>query len=224
MYIPKIYRGTNRDEVVALMRAYPFATLTARCGDRLRSAHLPFVVKETEGGELVLRGHLANDNEVIEHITREEILVHFHGPQSYISPSWYSHQGHYPTWIYAAVHVAGRARVLDSGELQAQLLELIEQQERAEARDSSWHIGIMPEQLTQHLKKLITGFEIQVVQMEGCFRLNQNKPRADIEAMARNLASRDCRQSRALAGMLLKHAAEVDQEVLRSHAEKYRPT
>ena len=38
----------------------------------------------------------------------------FQGPHSYISSSWYENE-EVPTWNYQAVHIYGKASILDKG-------------------------------------------------------------------------------------------------------------
>jgi transcriptional regulator len=40
------------------------------------------------------------------------VLVMFHGPHAYVSPSWYADPQSVPTWNYAVVHAHGRAALL----------------------------------------------------------------------------------------------------------------
>jgi transcriptional regulator len=223
MYVPEIYRGEDRAECIHLMRQYPLATVSGLCGKRIQSSHIPLVAREQDDGTLVLTGHIAKDNALAHHLDGQELSVHFHGPQAYLTPYWYSHLGHFPTWIYAAVHIYGRAQILDGRDLREHLKALIKQQEDVTMPDGDWHIGMMPADLTHHLARMIIGFKVEVDEIQPCFRLNQAKPKADIEALIANLSKSDCRTERALAAMVQHHAGLVDETAMSRHRDKYRP-
>jgi transcriptional regulator len=46
-----------------------------------------------------------------------DVLAIFHGPQAYVTPSWYEtkreHGKAVPTWNYVVVHARGRLRAID---------------------------------------------------------------------------------------------------------------
>ena len=42
-----------------------------------------------------------------------EVLAIFHGPHTYITPTWYASPD-VPTWNYAVVHVKGRVQLKES--------------------------------------------------------------------------------------------------------------
>lgn len=215
MYIPEIYGG-DAAATFALMRAHPFATLTVQGDGGMRSAHLPFVTRRSEQGAITLHGHLARDNHVTQLLFEREVLVHFHGPHAYIPPDFYSHTGHFPTWIFAVVHAYGEARPMDREALSVQLQDLVAQQE-----GERWTISRMPEALTRHLQEMILGFTIEVGRIESCFRLNQNKPEVDVRAIAANLERTACGHHTELAALVREHFALADQALIARHKEKY---
>src|SRR5215813_10277190 len=117
MYTPALFVEERLDVLHDLIRRHPFATMiSAKDGD-VYASHLPMVLDTASN---VLRGHMARANQHWETLDGTEALAIFHGPQHYISPSWYpSKQEHgnvVPTWNYIAVHVTGRMRVSDDFE------------------------------------------------------------------------------------------------------------
>ena len=56
MYIPKINQATDRDEVLAFMQRFSFATIVTAKDNLPVATHLPFVVT-TSGEEIILFSH-----------------------------------------------------------------------------------------------------------------------------------------------------------------------
>ena len=113
MYVPEAFAETDLTTLHALMREHPLATLVSLNGERLQASHVPLVLYPDEGHFGTLRGHLARANPQWSTRTEAvEALCIFHGPEAYITPSWYpSKQEHgrvVPTWNYAVVHARGR--------------------------------------------------------------------------------------------------------------------
>ena len=63
MYVPEHFREDEIDEMHALMRAFPFASLVSSGSDGLFATHLPTVLTRAEDSTLgVIEGHLARAN------------------------------------------------------------------------------------------------------------------------------------------------------------------
>ena len=76
-----------------------------------------------------------------------ECLVAFHGPQAYVTPSWYATKAEthkvVPTWNFVAVHAWGKPVIQDDPAwLRAQLEALTESQEKA--RVLPWRVADAP--------------------------------------------------------------------------------
>ncbi|MFN2602883.1 MAG: FMN-binding negative transcriptional regulator [Gemmatimonadaceae bacterium] len=78
-------------------------------------SHVPFILRRSEGSCGMLEGHRARANEHAAALIEKQFAatVIFHGPDAYITPTWYeSKQRHgkvVPTWEYVAVHATGTA-------------------------------------------------------------------------------------------------------------------
>ena len=128
MYIPKINQLDHMDEIFALMEAYSFATVVTTDEQGLPFAtHMPVLTNRSRGPYGTLISHIARANPQWRHFSKnEEVLVIFHGPHAYISPSWYTGEFNVPTWNYMAVHAYGRPRIVEEKEtLQQMLTELV---------------------------------------------------------------------------------------------------
>jgi len=112
-----------------------------------------------------------------------------------VPPRWYKNPG-VPTWNYTAVHLYGQATILQSPErvrdIVDRLTELHEQH-----TDSPWQ----PEYPDKMLAA-ITGFEIEVDDIHAKFKLSQNRPEEDIEAVIEQLEQSGHQNDAELAALM----------------------
>ena len=88
------------------------------------ATHLPFGLTK-QGDDYFITGHMAYGNPQWRTFeTCEDVLVMFQGPHSYISSSWYENE-EVPTWNYQAVHIYGKASILDKEELIDELTTML---------------------------------------------------------------------------------------------------
>lgn len=175
MYIPGSFRLNDARIIETLLREHSFAMLvTAKDGDLL-ATHVPLVYYPAESA---LYGHLARANPQAEHLDNVECLAVFQGPHAYVSPAWYGLPNQVPTWNYIAVHVYGRAQVIEDEEAVADLLQRLilaydPQSALPADRDRPYYRSLM---------RGIVAFRIDIERIEAAAKLSQNKP---IEARAR---------------------------------------
>ncbi|MFN3162181.1 MAG: FMN-binding negative transcriptional regulator [Pseudohongiellaceae bacterium] len=117
MYVPKHFEESSLDAKHRLIRQQPLGTLITQSPEGLNANHIPFVLSEQPAPFGKLLGHVPRINPVVEELrSGAEILVIFHGPNGYVSPSWYAtkkeHGRVVPTWNYSVVHAYGRAEQL----------------------------------------------------------------------------------------------------------------
>src|SRR5262245_2604478 len=111
MYLPRVFQSANSALIERVIREYPFATLVvARISGPAEIAHLLVVFDPTSGARGSLRAHVAAANPLAELVaTGAPATVIFHGPDAYVSPTWYEHPTEQvPTWNYAVIHAHGR--------------------------------------------------------------------------------------------------------------------
>ena len=131
----------------------------------------------------------------------DEVLAIFHGPHSYISPSWYETELAVPTWNYATVHAYGAPTVISDHERVVSLLR--ETVSTYEASFEQPWPGDLPDELRDKLMQGIVAFEMPITRIEGKFKLGQNRPAADLRGVIDALSSADDADSRAIAQMML---------------------
>ena len=187
LYLPPAFAENDLARLHAFVAAYPFATLVSPDAQAPPVTHLPLLLDAARGERGSLLGHLARANPHWHALASGSLaLAIFHGPHAYVSPSWYAHQPSVPTWNYAVVHVRGRARLVPDGpELERLVVRLTDAFERARAKP--WRMRLPADYQTQMLGAIV-GFEIEVSQLEGKFKLSQNRPADDRVRVADALA------------------------------------
>ncbi|MHB1951136.1 MAG: FMN-binding negative transcriptional regulator [Acidiferrobacteraceae bacterium] len=194
MYNPEPFREQRLDRLREAVDRNPFGLLISRGLPEPVVTHLPMLL-ESGPGSLTVIGHMARANPHAEILRSEgRALIVFPGPHAYVSPFWYETPG-VPTWNYIAVHLRGRVRVVDDTVEVRGLIERLTARFEAEAAREGGN-GLM--EWFKHLLPEVVGFIMDVDEMEGKFKLSQNRPPVD--------------QAR-VAGMLRRSPRSMDQEL-----------
>jgi len=187
------FTETRREVLDQLIRRHPLGTLVTLAGGSPVADHVPFVLDSGVGEMGRLRGHVARANPVWRGRKDEsESLIVFHGPQAYISPTWYATKREtgkvVPTWNYVVVHVYGFLRVIQDAEwLHTQLNDLTTQQESG--RPEPWSVSDAPEDFTQRLLPGIVGLQFDITRILGKSKLSQNQPENNRHSVLEGLRS-----------------------------------
>ncbi|MET7656752.1 MULTISPECIES: SidA/IucD/PvdA family monooxygenase [unclassified Streptomyces] len=181
-YPPRWYLEHDQDKLQALMERYRFATLISAGADGEPFAtHLPLVLDPSRGAKGVLFGHLDRANEHAALLDGRRMLAVFHGPNAYMPPTVFASDP-LPTWNSMAVHVRGRVRVVeDRDELVRGLIGI--------AEHSQTDNRLRPEDpRIDRLVGGIVGFELEIDELVGRFKLSQDRDEADRRYAALALA------------------------------------
>ena len=193
MYIPSFNREDRLEQIHAFMAAYPLATLVTSSPEGLLASPIPLVIYPQEGTHGILRAHLARANSHWKALEQaSEVMVLFHGPQGYVSPSWYPSKQEdprtVPTWNYVAVHVRGSIQVThDPAWLWRQIDDLTRLHEGA--RPQPWALSDAPTEYLNTQVKAIVGLELTITQLEGKYKLSQNRSQADQQGVVAGMAN-----------------------------------
>jgi transcriptional regulator len=183
MYIPSFNSFTDRQEIIAFMQRYSFATIVTDVNGVPEATHLPFLVKE-ENDKLLLFSHFAKANPHAQQILDKTSLVIFTEPHAYISPSNYETEKVVPTWNYIAVHAYGAATLLESIEQKAELLKhTIETFEAGYYQQ--WQS--LPDDYRSRMMNGIIAFEIEVTGLQAKKKLSQNRSDKEKENIINSL-------------------------------------
>lgn len=191
MYVPDHFREDRPEVLQGAMRRIGFATLiTHDPQGGLEANHLPMLLKDG-----VLRGHVARANPVWKAGAGEALAV-FLGPHAYVSPSWYPSKTEtgkaVPTWNYITVHAKGAINwTQDADWLRAHVGALSAAHEAGRAEP--WSITDAPASYIDSMVRGIVGFELSISNLEGKYKLSQNREAADHDG-AREGLMRDGRE------------------------------
>ena len=183
MYVPTHFNETDPQVLRNMIEDNNFGTLISSGDDRPFATHLPFVY-DRERPRLL--AHMARANPHWRELEQSgaEALVVFQGPHAYISPSLYTDPS-VPTWNYAAVHVYGRFRILDSASDHHGVMETLTAQHESR-RPETWQADF-DSSMVQQLIRATVAFEIEISEVQGKFKLGQNRPTTDRENIIRAL-------------------------------------
>src|SRR5258708_305649 len=116
MYLPRHFTVTDLAEIGAFVDAAQAADLVTFVGSKPVSTLLPVIWDRPDdiapGSYGRLLGHIAIANEQWRTaLPGSQALAIVHGPQAYISPTWYEAKARHgrvvPTWNYETVHLTG---------------------------------------------------------------------------------------------------------------------
>ncbi|HEX7081625.1 MAG TPA: FMN-binding negative transcriptional regulator [Gammaproteobacteria bacterium] len=211
MYIPKPHEETDQAVLYDLIRAHPLGTWAAPGDCELIVNHIPFLVDPSRGTFGTLMGHVARANPVWRAFSRTlPSVVVFHGPDTYISPSWYpSKQAHgrvVPTWNYVVVHAHGIPRVVDdSAWLLEHLNRLTDTHETG--RSPAWKVADAPPDFVERMIERLVGIEIPLAKLEGKWKVSQNRPHADKLGVVAGLRAESSPVSAEMAAWVERYAS-----------------
>jgi transcriptional regulator len=173
MYVPPAFAMEEHDARL-LINERPFATLfsfgTSSTINRCHTTHMPmYLVAES------LFGHFAHTNEHshIDPVNYQHLAI-FHGPNAYISPTWYQDQNQVPTWNYEAVHVSGELVILNDDVSKLDIVTRLTEINEA-AFNPPWTIEKLTNEKKHQLLGAITGCRLDITDISGKSKLSQNK-------------------------------------------------
>ncbi len=196
MYTLSAFVVSDLDTLHDFIEAHSFATLVSSDSENVNASHLPLLLDRNTGEHGQLIGHFAKANPHWKNLDGRSVLVIFRGPHAYISPGWYAEQNVVPTWNYVAVHARG---VLRREHDRDRLLDIVRQSVEVyeTAMPTPWQVNSAEPSFIDNLLDAIVGFTIDIEQLEGKWKLNQNHSTE--------------RQQRVIAGLQLRPDAGSQQ-------------
>lgn len=183
MYHYPNYREDDPGRLIPVINAYPLGLIVSQSGGQFRASHVPFIVEQGPDGSWRLRAHMDRNNPQLAELDGASVYVVFQGPSAYISPNVYVTR-QLPTWNYVAVHVEGRCRVeMPALDILDDIARLVQQSERS---DDGWALD-KEETRVRALAPLVGRILVEIRQMEGRFKLSQEKSLADRKAAMAHL-------------------------------------
>lgn len=179
MYIPNHFSAPDTAALHALIRAYPLATLVSMSEDGFNANHIPLRLDVTTGSQGTLAGHIARANPLWKDIARNnQMLAIFHGPDVYVTPSWYpgkaQTQRAVPTWNYVAVHAHGIVTMIEDRQWLRTHLSLLTADHEAQFKQP-WRLEDAPADFIERLMTAVVGIEMKITHLTGKWKVSQNQ-------------------------------------------------
>jgi len=180
MYIPPHFEQPDIEVMHDLIRNRPLATLVTLSSDGINANHIPLHLSPAPEPFGVLRGHVARANPIWRDLESDaDTLAIFHGPDAYISPSWYATKQEtgkvVPTWNYTVVHAYGSLCIIDNASWIRSQMEALTTHHEA-AFPEPWAVSDAPEDFTEKLIGAVVGIEMVITRLFGKWKISQNQP------------------------------------------------
>jgi len=192
MYLPNHFRAQDAEaqELLSKIRAADLVTSTPQ---GLFATFLPLIYDRSVGEHGALLGHVARKNDHWHLPAAGEALVIAHGPDAYITPSWYAakreHGRVVPTWNYLTAHVYGELVIHDDPVwVEAFVRRLTTLHEGN--REHPWGVDDAPRDYIDGQLRAIVGLELLISRVEAKAKLGQNRSAEDIDGVIDGLSGR----------------------------------
>jgi len=181
MYVPAHFSAGDA-EVRELLAGCDAADLVTSTPAGLVATFLPVLYDPSVGEHGAMLAHVARNNDQWREPAAGESLLIAHGPDAYVSPSWYpstrEHGRTVPTWNYLTAHVYGRLVVHDDPAwVESMVRRLTERHESG--RTPSWSVDDAPAGFVAGQLRAIVGLELVITRVEAKAKMSQNRPEAD---------------------------------------------
>lgn len=183
MYVPH-FNAVDETQARAMVSAYGAGELITTGADGYPLATLLPVLWDDD----VVVAHFARANPHWRAVGPDTpALLVCAGPQAYIHPGWYAAKAEHgkvvPTWNYSAVHLTGRARVVEDQDWLREAVERLTDRHEEPFEDrpgeDRWRVSDPPAGFVDGMLKAIVGVELRVERVEAKAKLSQNRSAAD---------------------------------------------
>lgn len=168
------FRADDRARHISFARDRAFGVLALSTDDAPLLSHVPFVLSE-DGTEADL--HLVRSNPIVRALKEPQtVRIAVSGPDGYISPDWYGIDDQVPTWNYVAVHLTGTLERCPQEELRGLLDRQSAYFEERLLPKPPWSADKMTSEALERMMRIIVPCRMRVEDIQGTWKLNQNKP------------------------------------------------
>lgn len=211
MYLPPAFAVTDEPEIEAFVDAAAAADLVTFDGGKPVASLIPVIWDRSEpgpGGHGRLLGHLARANPQWQTMAPgSQALAIVHGPQAYVSPSWYPAKARHgrvvPTWNYVTVHLTGQPTVHDDPEWLSEVVTRLTDRHE-QPRPQPWAVTDAPPDYLNGQLRAIVGIEVAVATVEGKRKLSQNRSAEDQAGVVTGLRGEPGPGAAAIADLMAR--------------------
>lgn len=159
-----------------LARIRGFGTLCLNGDPAPMLSHVPFALDATG---TMAELHLVRSNPIARAVTAPTpAVIAVMGPDGYVSPDWYDTPDQVPTWNYVATHLHGTLAPAPPETMRAHLDRLSAGFEARLSPKTPWTTGKMTPDALDRMVRQILPFRFDIAEIDGTWKLNQNKPDA----------------------------------------------
>ncbi|RBW54949.1 FMN-binding negative transcriptional regulator [Ruegeria sp. A3M17] len=181
------FRAEETERHITFARDRAFGVLAVSTDEAPLISHVPFLLSE-DGALAEL--HLVRSNPIVRILKKPKpARIAVTGPDGYVSPDWYGIADQVPTWNYVAVHLIGQLEQRPHVEL----LDLLDRQsafyEAHLLPKPPWNIDKMSSDALNKMMRMIVPFRFRIDDIQGTWKLNQNKPDAARLSAAEHIAN-----------------------------------
>lgn len=170
------FRKQTDQQNIALAKDRAFGTLAINADNGPLLSHIPFLLSE-DGKYAEL--HLVRSNPILKILSEPQNgVISILGGDAYMSPDWYKVDDQVPTWNYVAVHIRGKLSLLPHEEMHEVLNRLSASMEQRLLPKNPWTSDKMDEAVYQKMLRQIMPVKMDVTEINGTWKLSQNKPEA----------------------------------------------
>ena len=199
------FQATDPATLQALVAAQPLATLVVSHQGALHVNHVPLYLDPARGTHGTLVGHVARANGLWPLLPQHAVAV-FHGPQAYVSPSWYPSKAidgkQVPTWNYATVHAHGTLSAVDDDPERLRAILHTLTQAHESHRAAPWGMADAPADYIDKMLRAIVGIELAVERWEGVWKVSQNRTDTDRAGVVQGLQAEGTAAAHAMAALV----------------------
>jgi transcriptional regulator len=197
VYLPAHFTAPQTADVAAFVAAVGAADLVTFDGTKPVASLIPVIWDRETGEHGRLLGHLALANPQWESVAPgSSALAIVHGPQAYVSPSWYPSTARHgrvvPTWNYVTVHFTGPLTVHRDPEWLRDVVTRLTERHEAQRRQgpgaaAPWAVTDAPPDYINGQLRGIVGVELTIATVQAKHKLSQNRSAEDQAAVAEAL-------------------------------------
>ena len=208
VYLPAHFTAPETADVAAFVAAVAAADLVTFDGVKPVASLIPIIWDRETGEHGRLLGHLALANPQWESVAPgSSALAIVHGPQAYVSPSWYPstarHGRMVPTWNYVTVHFTGPLTVHRDPEWLRDVVTRLTQRHEAH-RAVPWAVTDAPPDYINGQLRGIVGVELTIATVEAKHKLSQNRSDEDQAGVVEGLAGEPGPGPAAVAALMTR--------------------
>lgn len=200
------FRKRQTEENIKFAKDRSFGTLAINANHGPLLSHVPFLLNE-DATEIEL--HLVRSNPILKYIEEPvDGVISVTGGDAYLSPDWYEVDDQVPTWNYVAVHIRGEVQSLPQEEIHEVLSRLSHSMEQRLLPKKPWVSDKMTPDVYQKMLRQIVPVKMRISEINGTWKLSQNKPEAVRMAAAQKVETHRIGLDAHAISVLMKSASE----------------